>query len=113
MGFAVSLFQENQRDIDLSLIRLPYLPKRSSNDGEFLGPVGKYDLLFISGSPRRRKDYLTLIWVFDEYIWTLLLLSVAAVSIVLVSMNKIYENWSNATIKEPPYQGTKYQNNSK
>ena len=77
------------------------------NDTDFIGPLDVYDYFFISSAPRPKKeDYLSIIKVFDEYVWAFILASLIATTIALVSINKIQEKWSNGSTKETAYQST-------
>ena len=92
------------------LVRSAYHPPSfvADNDflsiGNYLGPVGQYDFLLLSGAPPKTKDYLALIWVFDGYTWACLLITLVAVSILLILINKISECLLNLTT-EPTHKG--------
>ena len=101
-------FQSNLKShFDLFFVRSPYhSPSFSVHpSSNYLGPVGQYDFLLLSGAPPKTKDYLTFIWVFDGYTWACLLITLVAVSIVLVLINKISEFLLNITTREPTYKG--------
>ena len=92
--------------IDLFLVRSPYHSSSFSvhPSSNYLGPVGQYDFLLLSGAPPKTKDYLALIWVFDGYTWACLLITLVAVSILLILINKISECLLNLTT-EPTHKG--------
>ena len=77
------------------------------NVTDFIGPLDAYDYLFISGAPQQiKEDYLSIINVFDPYVWAFLLASLLATTIALISINKIQEKWSNGSTKETACQST-------
>ena len=73
---------------------------------EFVGPVGSYEVHFVSGKPPERTDYLTFIMPFDSYTWVFTLTSVVGVSIVLIIIDKIHMTLSLESSKEPIFKST-------
>ena len=61
---------------------------------DYIGPIGSYDLHFLSKAPSERKEYLTLLWPFDSYTWALLAASVFGVSASLILIDKLHAKWS-------------------
>ena len=67
---------------------------------EFIGPVGSYDLHFVSGAPPERNDYLKFIMPFDSYTWVFTLTAVVGVCIVWIIIDKIHMKLLHESAKE-------------
>ena len=100
------LLQLNNRELDISMAKHSYEPRQILKN-EFIGPVGSYDLHFISGAPPERKDYLTFIMPFDSYTWAFTLTSVVGVSIVWIIIDKIHTTLSHESSKESIFKSMK------
>ena len=74
---------------------------------DFVGHIGQYNLHFLSGAPKVKTSYATLLRPFDPQVWILLFVSIVAVSITLIFINKVYEMMSDDLTRETPFQSTK------
>ena len=81
-----------------------YMRPNDAIKNDFIGPIGFYEFIFLSGAPPLRKDYLTLIKPFEPVVWAFILASLVAVSISLMVINKMHSIWSSESIKESPFQ---------
>lgn len=72
---------------------------------DFLRPLGTYDFHFISGAPKPTPSYLTIFLPFDQYVWISTLISVFAVTITLIAIDKIYGKWTNTVSSSITYHG--------
>ena len=97
-------FQSSNREIDISIVKLSYHPLRYLRN-DFIGPVGTYDIHFLSAAPPERKEYLTLTRPFDSYTWAFIAASLVGVSISLILIDKISAMWS--TESAPIFQSTR------
>ena len=77
-------------------------PNDIKND--FIGPIGLFDFIFLTGAPPLAKNYLKLVKPFEPVVWAFVLASLAAVSISLMVINKMHSTWSSESIKESPFQ---------
>ena len=84
------------------MVNLAYSPHLVKAD--LIGPIRHWDFYFLTGAPQPTKDYLTLIKPFEPIVWAFVLASVVAVSIALISINKMYSTWSNKPLKESAFQ---------
>ena len=73
---------------------------------DFVGHVGQLNLHFISGAPKIKTSYATLLRPFDPQVWIFLLFSIVAVSITLIFINKVHEMLSGDITRETPFQST-------
>ena len=62
------MFQANNREIDVSLVREFYRPYISAQN-DYLGTVGSYDFHTLSTPPEKALDYTTMVRPFDMYVW--------------------------------------------
>ena len=67
---------------------------------EYLRPVGRTAAPFVSATPEKIQNYLTLINPFDGYIWAFLLASVVTVTITLIIIDTVYASWTNTSKKD-------------
>ena len=68
----------------------------SRND--FVQPLGNsYNFRLISSSPEEATNFLTTINPFDGYTWAFVLVSVVAVALALIIIDKTYAKWSNVS----------------
>ena len=67
---------------------------------DLLGPAGQQEFVIISTPPLKKKDYLTLGYCFDPYVWAFTLASLGAVTIALIIIDKI------ATLSNRPSKDT-------
>ena len=81
--FTSPLFQANNREIDVSLVREFYRPYISAQN-DFLGTVGSYDFHTLSTPPEETLDYATVIRPFDMYIWILMGFSLVIVVVTFM-----------------------------
>ena len=72
---------------------------------DYLGPVGSINFRFLSTTPEKIQNYLTLINPFDGYIWAFLLASFVAVTITLIIIDTMYASWTNTSKKDIIYEG--------
>lgn len=70
------------------MVKLSYAPHRYLKN-DYIGPIGSYDIHFLSGVPPERKEYLTLILPFDSFTWALIMASVIGVFATLILTNVI------------------------
>ena len=84
------------------MVNLAYSPHLVKAD--LIGPIRHWDFYFLTGAPHPTKDYLTLIKPFEPIVWAFVLASAVAVSIALISINKMYATWSNKPLKESAFQ---------
>ena len=96
-------FQSSNRDSDLTLTRSIYRQGIASYN-DYLRPVGAYNFRFISATPKRIQNYLTLINPFDGYTWAFLLASIVAVTITLIIIDTMYASLTNTSQKDIIYQ---------
>ena len=85
------------------MVQLTYTPF-TYQCGDFIGPVANYNWHILSASPDTRRNYLTVFLPFDRYVWGLIIVSVVAVSLSLITVNKMYSKWSKLPLKETPFQ---------
>ena len=71
---------------------------------EFIGPIRTYEFHFMSGAPQTKNKSLAFIRPLDIYVWTFILVSILAVSLALIIVNKVYATWSKAPPKDTPLQ---------
>ena len=100
-------FQSVNRGTDISLIQSVYR-QGVAEYNDFLGPVGTHNFKFVSATPKKIQNYLTLINPFDGYIWAFLFASVLAVTITLIIIDTVYRSWTTASKKDIIYQ-SKYK----
>ena len=74
---------------------------------DFIGPVSKYDFHFFSGAPQTRNNFFTLFRPFDQYVWGLIIASVVAVSLTLITVNMMHNKLSMQPLEETPFQSKK------
>ena len=77
---------------------------RSYTGSDFLGHVGQLNLYFLSGAPKIRTSYATLLRPFNSQVWGFLLVSIVSVSITLIFINKVHRVLSDGVISETPFQ---------
>ena len=61
---------------------------------DFLLHVGSVDLVLASAKPEPLINSTTLLTAFDIYIWTFLCISVIAVTVTMVAIEKISAMWT-------------------
>ena len=61
---------------------------------DYLRPVGRTAARFVSATPEKIQNYLTLINPFDGYVWAFLLASVVTVTITLIIIDTVYASWT-------------------
>ena len=83
----------------MSLSRWPYVQLFFIHN-DVLGPLETYDYSFISAAPQEVIGLLALISIFDQLTWAFLLASVFAVTLALVTINRL----SNMSPRETTYQ---------
>ena len=86
-------FQSTNRDADLVLTRSVYRQGVTVYN-DYLRPVGAYNYRFVSATPEKIQNYLTLINPFDGYVWAFLLASVVTVTITLIIIDTVYASWT-------------------
>ena len=63
---------------------------------DFIQPLGgSYNFRLISSTPEEATNFLTTISPFDGYTWAFVLVSVVAVALALIIIDKTYAKWSN------------------
>ena len=98
-------FQSVNRGTDMSLTRGLYR-QRISEYNDFLGPVGTYNFRFLSATPKKIHNYLTLVNPFDGYVWAFLIASVLAITITLIIIDTAYTSWTSSSKKDIIHQST-------
>ena len=67
----------------------------------FIQPLGSsYNFRIISSKPEEATNFLTTINPFDGYTWASVLVSVVAVALALIIIDKTYAKWSNVSTDE-------------
>ena len=65
---------------------------------DFIQPLGSsYNFRLISSKPEEATNFLTTINPFDGYTWAFVLVSVVAVALALIIIDKTYAKWSNVS----------------
>ena len=83
-----SVFQANNREVDLSLVRDFYRPYiGTSND--YLGMVGSYDFHILSAPPEPTLNYATVLKPYGALIWALIAISLVAVMVTFVMIERL------------------------
>ena len=68
---------------------------------DFIQPLGSsYNFRIISSKPEEATNFLTTINPFDGYTWASVLVSVVAVALALIIIDKTYAKWSNVSTDE-------------
>ena len=67
---------------------------------DYLFHTGSYDLHIVQGIPDKRLNYATIFKPFDVYIWAYIGISVVAVTIAFVVIEKTYTNWTEIQLKD-------------
>ena len=88
------------------MVHLFYTPY-SYIGSDFVGHVGQYNLHFLSGAPKIKTSFATLLRPFEPQVWVFLLVSIVSVSITLIFINKVYEMLSDDLMRDTPFQSTK------
>ena len=57
---------------------------------DFIGPLGMYEFPLVSGAPKERSNYLSIIKPFDNLVWAWTGASTVGVTIALLIMNVVY-----------------------
>ena len=79
---------------------------------DFFRPLGTYDFHFISGAPNLTPSYLTIFQPFDQYVWISTLISIIAVTVTLIGIDKIYAKWTNTVSSSIIYHGRTFVANA-
>ena len=82
------MFQSNNREIDVSLVREFYRPYISAQN-DYLGTVGSYDFHTLSTPPEKTLDYATVMRPFDMYIWILMGVSLVIVVVTFIMIETV------------------------
>ena len=85
-------------------------------NNDFIGPLGTYDFPFLSGAPRERSNYLSIIKPFDNWVWASTWGSTVAVTFALLLINVVYSiffegkevNWTNEVAESMLYLSIKH-----
>ena len=80
-------------------------------NNDFIGPLGTYDFPFLSGAPRERSNYLSIIKPFDNRVWAWTWGSTVAVTLALLLINVVYSisfegkefNWTDEVVESMLY----------
>ena len=89
-------FQANNREIDLALAREPYVTEiYRLND--YLFQSGEYNFLIISAKPEKTLGYTTMLKTYDVYTWMFIGISIVAVMLVMVVIEKVSSVWIERT----------------
>ena len=117
--FLIALFQSNERNVDFCVFHFFLNDFFLNND--FIGPLGTYDFPFLSGAPRERSNYLSIIKPFDNRVWAWTWGSTVAVTLALLLINVVYSisfegkefNWTDEVVESMLYiyqESSKYNN---
>ena len=93
----------------MSMIKGRYISTRYLKNDD-IGTFGSYDFHFMTGAPPPVKDYLTVIRQFQPYVWAFTLVSLVAISIALIFINKMYAIFSEQVLRESAFQSIRKQN---
>ena len=80
--------QSSNREVSMCMVRED-IRHDTFQLNDFTASVGAYEHHFISGSPKEINDWRTFINPFDKYVWSFLLGSIVAVTIIMIFVNKI------------------------
>ena len=86
--FTSPVFQANNREIDLSLVRDFYRPYINAQN-DYLGTVGSYEFHTLSTPPEKTLDYATMVRPFDMYIWILIGVSLLIVMLTFIMIETV------------------------
>ena len=89
----INSFQSNNRETDLTLVKYAYTSRYFLRN-DFIGPIGSYNIHFLSGAPPIRNKYITLTRPFDSYTWAFIIASLVAVTVSLLLMDKMQSIWT-------------------
>ena len=68
---------------------------------DFIQPLGSsYNFRLVSSKPEEATNFFTTINPFDGYTWAFVLVSVVAVALALIIIDKTYAKWSNVSTDE-------------
>ena len=96
------MFQANNREIDVSLVREFYRPYISAQN-DYLGTVGSYDFHTLSTPPEKALDYTTMVKPFDMPIWIATAVSLVTVMLTFVMIETV-SSPMHGFIKIPTHQ---------
>ena len=96
------MFQANNREIDVSLVREFYRPYISAQN-DYLGTVGSYDFHTLSTPPEKALDYTTMVKPFDMRIWIATAVSLVTVMSTFVMIETV-SSPMHGFIKIPTHQ---------
>ena len=75
---------------------------------DYIGPVTTHNFHFWTAAPETTKNYLTLFRPFDRYVWGLVIVSVVAISLSLISVNMMHNKQSKQPSGETPFQSKNF-----
>ena len=96
------MFQANNREIDVSLVREFYRPYINAQN-DYLGTVGSYDFHTLSTPPEKALDYTTMVKPFDMRIWIATAVSLVTVMSTFVMIETV-SSPMHGFIKIPTHQ---------
>ena len=96
------MFQANNREIDVSLVREFYRPHINAQN-DYLGTVGSYDFHTLSTPPEKALDYTTMVKPFDMRIWIATAVSLVTVMSTFVMIETV-SSPMHGFIKIPTHQ---------
>ena len=68
---------------------------------DFIQPLGSsFNFRLVSSKPEEATNFFTTINPFDGYTWAFVLVSVVAVALALIIIDKTYAKWSNVSTDE-------------
>ena len=98
-------FQTYDRKVDLLLRPTSYTHQRYTRI-DYLNHISSYEKYAYSRQPRKLPNFLTIINPMDNYIWLFLIITVLAMLVALVTIDKFF-SWWNVII----YEDTIYKSN--
>ena len=96
------MFQANNREIDVALVREFYRPYINAQN-DYLGTVGSYDFHTLSTPPEKALDYTTMVKPFDMRIWIATAVSLVTVMSTFVMIETV-SSPMHGFIKIPTHQ---------
>ena len=95
-------FQSSYRETDLSIAKFG-INSQYFQYNDFIGPIGQYDLGFLSPAPPERDEYLTLVTPFDLYSWAFIMASLVGVTVSLILIEKVQAIWTKQPSDDTVY----------
>ena len=95
-------FQTYGRKIDLLLRPSSFTHQRFTRV-DYLNHLGRYEKYAFSRQPIEQPNFLTLLSPMDRTMWLFLIITVSAISVVLVTIDKFYSWWNEINYEDTVY----------